>query len=166
MVKIDDSNKIYKLCIESIKERLSNMGELTGQPEALHSLYVDTILVKSVSIVKEITGKSIRMYPQMEIIGVEASGNVDYAIRTSKISGNLEELVCITETKKETAVIGIIQNIMQLKSAFYSNKKNKSQKTDRDFEDYYDYIYGIVTTGEFCQGIIIYINIYLTNFNF
>ena len=61
--------------------------------------------------------------------------------------------MCITETKKETVDLGIIQNIMQLKSAFCSNKK---QETGRDSEDYYDYIYGMVTIGEIYQGIIIH----------
>ncbi|RHZ46107.1 hypothetical protein Glove_634g24 [Diversispora epigaea] len=145
MAKIEDSNENYQSCIELLKKRLKSMGELRGQKEALHSLYADTILIESTLIAQEITNKPIIIYPELEIIGVETSSDVDYAIKTSKISDNLEELICITETKRNTENIGTIQNILQLENAFYLNKM---QKTDRDSKDYYDYIYGIVTTAD------------------
>ncbi|CAG8643692.1 8243_t:CDS:2, partial [Cetraspora pellucida] len=58
-----------------------------------------------------------------KIISIKASDEVNYAFRISKIMSSLKELVCIIETKRDKKDIGIIQNIMQLESIFYSNKK-------------------------------------------
>ncbi|CAG8523220.1 8616_t:CDS:2, partial [Dentiscutata erythropus] len=92
-------------------------------------------------IAKQITEKQISLDSEFEIIGVEASGDVDYAFRMSKINSSSEELVCITEAKRFTEEIGIIQNIVQLESAFYSNKKQKNEDIYENFKDYYDYLY-------------------------
>ncbi|CAG8813286.1 44717_t:CDS:2, partial [Gigaspora margarita] len=137
-------DKIYDLppnrYLNDIKTRIDNIGPLIAHKEVVHSRYVDLILQEFLQIAKQLTKKPIRLYP--EIIGIEASGEV-YAIKISKIMSNLEELVCITKTKRETEDIGIIQNIVQLESAFHSNKR---QKVDSYKENYYDYIYGIMTT--------------------
>ncbi|RIB09719.1 hypothetical protein C2G38_2044084 [Gigaspora rosea] len=100
----------------------------------------------SLHIAKQITEKQISLDPEFEIIGAEASGDVDFAFRMSKINSVSEELVCITEAKRFIEDIGIIQNIVQLESAFYSNKKQKNGDIGENFKDYYDYLYGIITT--------------------
>ncbi|CAG8698326.1 99_t:CDS:2, partial [Gigaspora rosea] len=102
----------------------------------------------SLHIAKQITEKQISLDPEFEIIGAEASGDVDFAFRMSKINSVSEELVCITEAKRFIEDIGIIQNIVQLESAFYSNKKQKNGDIGENFKDYYDYLYGIITTAD------------------
>lgn len=156
MVKIEDNNINFQRCLDTIKSRIDNLGPLIAHKEVVHSKYVDLILQESLQIAKQLTKKPIRLYPELEIIGIEASGDVDYAFRLSKMMSNLKELVCITETKRDKEDIGIIQNIVQLESAFHSNKR---QKGDSYEEDYYDYIYSIMTTVGFCQGIIFHVNI-------
>ncbi|CAG8704332.1 1980_t:CDS:2, partial [Ambispora leptoticha] len=62
---------------------------------------------------------------------------IDYVIKS------LEELLCITEGKPCNI------KITQLESAFQTNKKKRT--ADQAFgNDYFDYIYGIVTTGTEC----------------
>ena len=96
-------------------------------------------------IVKDITRKRISLEPQFEVVGEEATGRVDYAIK--KIIDSLnEELICITEGKQNQEVLGIMQNIMQLKSSYHTNKRKR--KASEAFDDDFDYLYGIVTTGE------------------
>lgn len=63
---------------------------------------------------------------------------------------NDEELICITEDKQHKIPIGIAQNIKQLESAYETNKKKKRKRNDDDF----DYIYGIVTTGQDWQFLL------------
>ncbi|CAG8751412.1 17009_t:CDS:2, partial [Gigaspora margarita] len=145
MVKIEDNNINFQRCLDTIKSRIDNMGPLIAHKEVVHSKYVDLILQESLQIAKQLTKKPIRLYPELEIIGIEASGDVDYAFRLSKMMSNLKELVCITETKRDKEDIGIIQNIVQLESAFHSNKRQKGNSYK---EDYYDYIYGIMTTAK------------------
>ncbi|RIB03925.1 hypothetical protein C2G38_728512 [Gigaspora rosea] len=147
MVEIKNNDINLQRCLDSIKIMIDNMGDLIGRNEAVHSRYIDTILQNSLHIAKQITKKQISLEPEFEIIGVEASDDVDYAFRMGKINSDSEEFVCITEAKRFTEEIGIIQNIVQLGSAFYSNKKQKNKDTDENFKDYYDYLYGIFTTA-------------------
>ncbi|PKY56483.1 hypothetical protein RhiirA4_549253 [Rhizophagus irregularis] len=72
--------------------------------------------------------------------GEDATGRVDYAIKS------LEDLLCVAEGKPRNIKIGYAQNLAQLENAFQTNKKKWT--ADQAFEnDYFDYIYGIVTTG-------------------
>ena len=51
-----------------------------------------------------------------------------------------------------------MQNVMQLKSSYHMNKRKR--KASEAFEDDFDYLYGIVTTGEtggfFGHGCVTY----------
>ncbi|RIA87808.1 hypothetical protein C1645_827230 [Glomus cerebriforme] len=83
-----------------------------------------------------LTSQDIFIVLQKDISGEDATGRVDYAIKS------LEDLLCITEGKPRNIKI---QNLAQLESAFQTNKKKRT--ADQAFgNDYFDYIYGIVTT--------------------
>ena len=116
---------------------------------------------------KKLTSQDIFIVLQKDVSGEDATGRVDYAIKS------LEDLLCITEGKPRNIKIGyaqvrlllkfvflehqaerdsiiltrfISQNLAQLESAFQTNKKKRT--ADQAFgDDYFDYIYGIVTTG-------------------
>src|SRR3954447_23063191 len=74
-----------------------------------------------------------------------SSRQVDYAIKQIIDSLN-EELICITEGKQNQEALGIMQNVMQLESSYHTNKRKR--KASEAFKDDFDYLYGIVTTGE------------------
>ena len=84
--------------------------------------------------------------PQIEIEGGKATGWVDFAIKKIIDVVN-EELIAITEGKQKDLVAGFMQNMMQLESSYHTNIRKR-----KAFEafDNFDYLYGIVTTGEFC----------------
>ena len=94
------------------------------------------------------------MAPQLEVIGEESTGRVDYAIKA------LEELLCITEGKLHQVVMGFAQNLIQCESALQVNKKNRKRKSGEAFGEDFDYIYGIVTTASEWY-FILFNNLYL-----
>ena len=51
--------------------------------------------------------KRVHFDPQLEVVGEENSGRVDYAIKA------LEELICITEGKLHQVAMGFAQNLVQ-----------------------------------------------------
>ncbi|RHZ57821.1 hypothetical protein Glove_383g6 [Diversispora epigaea] len=53
--------------------------------------------------------------------------------------------MCIAEGKPRNVEIGYLQNIMQLESAYHTNKKKRT--ADEAFKDEYDYLYEIVSTA-------------------
>src|SRR5436305_6944541 len=65
--------------------------------------YISAILHASLYIVKRITDKELTLAPQLEVVGEENTGRVDYAIKA------LEELICITEGKQYQISIGFAQ---------------------------------------------------------
>ncbi|GBC51553.2 hypothetical protein GLOIN_2v1789471 [Rhizophagus irregularis DAOM 181602=DAOM 197198] len=73
--------------------------------------YYATILHASLYIVKRITEKEITLTPQLEVVGEENTGHVDYAVKA------LEELICITEGRLYQVVMGFAQNLVQCESA-------------------------------------------------
>ncbi|GES86474.1 hypothetical protein GLOIN_2v1511347 [Rhizophagus clarus] len=113
--EVNDDDKALIHCMEDIILKLSNVETMTDANEATRFL-------------------------QKDISGEDATGRVDYAIKS------LEDLLCITEGKPRNIKIGYAQNLAQLESAFQTNKKKRT--ADQAFgNDYFDYIYGIVTTG-------------------
>ena len=119
------------------------MGTLLADSnEAMHCEYISTILHASLYIVKRITEKEeLTLVPQLEVVGEESTGQVDYAIKA------LEELICITEGKLHQAIIDFAQNLVQCESALQVNKKNRKRKSGEAFGEVFDYIYGIVITA-------------------
>ncbi len=100
--------------------------------------YISAILHASLYIVKRITEKELTLAPQLEVVGEENTGQVDYAIKV------LKELICITEGKLHQVVMGFAQNLIQCKSALQVNKNKRKRKSDDALLDNFDYIYGIV----------------------
>ncbi|RIA86461.1 hypothetical protein C1645_829226 [Glomus cerebriforme] len=123
--KLEDDDEELVQCIKEIKRRLGNMGSiLADSNEAIRCEYISAILHASLYIVKRITDKELTLAPQLEIIGEESTGWVDYAIKA------LEELLCITEGKLHQVVMGFAQNLIQCESALQVNKKNRKRKSD------------------------------------
>ena len=120
------------------------IGPAKSSNEAVRCSYIEAVLLSAIFIVKRIVRKRISLEPQFEVVGDEATGRVDYAIK--KIIDSLnEELICITEGKQNQEVLGIMQNVMQLESSYHTNKKKR--KASEAFNDDFDYLYGIVTTA-------------------
>ena len=71
------------------------MGTLLADSnEAMRCEYISTILHASLYIVKRITEKEeLTLVPQLEVVGEENTGWVDYTIKVFK------KLICITEGK-------------------------------------------------------------------
>ena len=82
---------------------------------------------------------------QFEVVGEEASGLINYAIK-KVIDVINEELIAITEGKQKDLVAGFMQNIMQLESSYHTNTRKR--KASVTFDDEFDYLYRIVTTGK------------------
>jgi hypothetical protein len=114
---------------------------LADSNEAMRCEYISAILHASLYIVKRITDKELTLAPQLEIVGEESTGRVDYAIKA------LEELLCITEGKLHQVVMGFAQNLVQCKSALQVNKKNSKCKLGEAFSEDFDYIYKIIITA-------------------
>ncbi|RHZ44401.1 hypothetical protein Glove_734g15 [Diversispora epigaea] len=129
-------------CMNEITLRLSNLETMqTNANEATRCVFITSILNASLAIVRRLTNEEkIYISYQKGISGEEASGRVDYAIK-----GN-EDFMCIAEGKPRNVEIGYLQNIMQLESAYHTNKKKRT--ADEAFrDDDYDYLYGIVSTA-------------------
>ncbi|GBC10734.1 hypothetical protein RclHR1_09860011 [Rhizophagus clarus] len=138
--EISDDDKAFKHCMEDIILKLSNVETMTDANEATRCEFISAILHASIAIAKKLTSQDIFIVLQKDVSGEDATGRVDYAIKS------LEDLLCITEGKPRNIKIGYAQNLAQLESAFQTNKKKRT--ADQAFgNDYFDYIYGIVTTG-------------------
>ena len=143
-VEIDDGDEELEQCITEIKRRMGIIGSATGRNEAVRCEYISPILYASIYIAKRITKKGITMDPQLEVVGEEASGRVDYAIK-KVIDVVNEELIAITEGKQKDLVAEFMQNIMQLESFHHTNTRKR--KASAAFDDEFNYLYRIVTTG-------------------
>jgi len=145
-VKIDDEDEELEQCITEIKRRMRLIGSTTSSNEAVRCEYISVILYASIFIARRITEKRITIDPQLEVVGEEATGRVDYAIKKIIDVVN-EELIAITEGKQKDLVAGFVQNVMQLESSHHTNTRKR--KASEAFDDDFDYLYGIVTTGRF-----------------
>ncbi|PKC69764.1 hypothetical protein RhiirA1_415237 [Rhizophagus irregularis] len=57
---------------------------LADSKEAMRCEYISAILHASLYIVKRITDKELTLTPQLEDVGEENTGRVDYAIKASR----------------------------------------------------------------------------------
>jgi hypothetical protein len=88
-VKIDEADKHFQYCITDIKRKMGIIGSAKSSNEAVRCSYIETILLSAMYIVKDITRKRISLESQFEVVGEEATGRVDYAIK--KIIDSLNE---------------------------------------------------------------------------
>ncbi|RHZ59666.1 hypothetical protein Glove_362g73 [Diversispora epigaea] len=146
-VKIEDDDEKFQYCINYIKFEMINIGSETGSNEALRCEYISTILHASLHIARRFTEKKIVLKPQLEIVGDEATGRVDYVIKKLEevLDAKYKELIRITEGKQSELAKGYMQNIMQLDSSYRINKKK--QTASEAFDDKFDYLYGIVSSA-------------------
>lgn len=110
-VTIKDDDEPFSHCLFNIKLWLEYMGSADDKNEAARCQFISVILLAAIRYFKNIT-----ILPQMEVMGSENTGRVDYAINKIK-NCNEEELICITEGKQSDIKTGIGQNILQLDSA-------------------------------------------------
>ncbi len=107
--KIND-DKAFEHCMEDIILKLSNVKTMTDANEATCYEFISAILHVSIAIAKKLTTQDIFIVLQKDISGEDATGRVDYAIKS------LEDLLCITEEKPRNIKIGYVQ--MGLLSTF------------------------------------------------
>src|SRR6266487_2630480 len=127
---------------------LTNIETMTDANEATRCEFILSIIHASLAIVRRLT-KEEKLYIslQKDVSGEEASGRVDYAIKGK------EDLMCIAEGKPRNINIGYLQNIMQLESAYHTNKKKRMAEQAFGKDDY-DYLYGIVSTGIYWHFLV------------
>ncbi|CAG8557593.1 5329_t:CDS:2, partial [Paraglomus brasilianum] len=134
----DISEEQLKRIIDAIVTRLKLLihtsGPIGGKNEMERSYYIDAVLR---DIVKS-CGEDVQIYQQYSIVGSHGDGRVDYVIK------HVNTIICITEAKTSAIEQGICQNFIQLHSACKINLRK------RKFDDLagYDYVYGIVSTGD------------------
>ncbi|CAG8716753.1 14978_t:CDS:1, partial [Funneliformis caledonium] len=92
--KLKNDEEELVQCIKEIKHRLENMRTmLADSNEVMHYEYILAILHALLYIIKRIIKKELTLALQLEVVGKENTGRVDYAIKA------LEELICIMEGK-------------------------------------------------------------------
>ena len=89
--------------MEDIILKLSNVKTMTDANEATRCEFISSILHASIAIAKKLTSQDIFIVLQKDISGEDATGRVDYAIKS------LEDLLCITEGKPRNIKIGYAQ---------------------------------------------------------
>lgn len=110
-VEINNHDINFQHCLKDIKLWIEYMGPANEQNEAARCQFISCILLAAVRYFK-----NLLIYPQLEVIGDEETGRVDYAINEMKSNGD-DELICITEGKQSDIKSGIGQNILHLDSA-------------------------------------------------
>src|SRR5437868_941746 len=98
--------------MEDIILKLSNVETMTDANEATHCEFISAILHASIAIAKKLTTQDIFIVLQEDVSGEDATGLVDYTIKS------LEELLCITEGKPRNIKIGYAQVSLILDSCF------------------------------------------------
>ena len=89
--------------MEDIILKLSNVETMTDANEATRCEFISSILHASIAIAKKLTSQDIFIVLQKDISGEDATGRVDYAIKS------LEDLLCITEGKPRNIKIRYVQ---------------------------------------------------------
>jgi len=101
--EISDDDKAFEHCMEDIILKLSNVETMTDANEATRCEFISAILHAFIAIAKNITSQDIFIVLQKDISGEDATGRVDYAIKS------LEDLLCITEGKPQNIKIRYAQ---------------------------------------------------------
>src|SRR5579862_8823133 len=101
--EINDDDKAFGHCMDDIILKLSNVESMTDANEATRCEFISAILHASIAIAKNLTSQDIFIVLQKDISGEDATGRVDYTIKS------LEEFLCITEGKPRNIKIGYAQ---------------------------------------------------------
>jgi len=89
--------------MEDIILKLSNVETMTDANEVTRCEFISSILHASIAIAKKLTSQDIFIVLQKDISGKDATGRVDYTIKS------LEDLLCITKGKPRNIKIGYAQ---------------------------------------------------------
>ncbi|CAB4438381.1 unnamed protein product [Rhizophagus irregularis] len=100
-------NKVNGEDITNIKQFTPVFEEISNDDKA----FDHSILHASIAIAKKLTSQDIFIVLQKDISGEDATGRVDYTIKS------LEEFLCITEGKLRNIKIGYAQNLAQLETS-------------------------------------------------
>src|SRR4051794_38222307 len=92
---------------------------MTDANEATCCEFILVILYASIAIAKKLTSQDIFIVLQKDISSEDATGRVDYAIKS------LEELLCITEGKPRNIKIGYAQVRLLHRSVFLECQSRK-----------------------------------------
>ena len=104
---------MFKYCIEDIILKLLNVETITDVNKAMHCEFISAILHASIAIAKKLTSQDIFIVLQKVISGENATGQVDYAIKS------LEDLLCITKGKPRNIKIGYAQVSLFVLSVYW-----------------------------------------------
>ncbi|RGB24637.1 hypothetical protein C1646_772791 [Rhizophagus diaphanus] len=96
--KINNDNKAFGHCMDDIILKLFNLKSMTDANEATCCEFISAILYASIAIAKNLTSQDIFIVLQKDISSEDATGRVDYTIKS------LEEFLCITEGKPPKGV--------------------------------------------------------------
>jgi hypothetical protein len=105
--------------MEDIILKLSNVETMTDANEATRCEFISAILHASIAIAKKLSSQNIFIVLQKDISGENATGRVDYAIKS------LEDLLCITEGKPCNIKIGYAQVRLLLKFVFLERQAER-----------------------------------------
>src|SRR3954449_1200875 len=89
--------------MDDIILKLSNVKSMTDANEATRCEFISAVLHASIAIAKKLTSQDIFIVLQKDISGEDATGQVDYAIKS------LEDLLCVAEGKPCNIKIGYAQ---------------------------------------------------------
>ena len=106
--------------MEDIILKLSNVETMTDANEATRCEFISAILHASIAIAKKLTFQDIFIVLQKDVSGEDATGRVDYAIKS------LEDLFCITEEKPRNIKIGYAQVRLLLKFVFLERQAERN----------------------------------------
>src|SRR6266545_2292780 len=99
--------------MDDIILKLSNVKSMIDANETTHCEFISAILHASIAIAKKPTSQDIFIVLQKDISGEDATGRVDYAIKS------LEELLCIAEGKPRNIKIGYAQVSLFVLSVYW-----------------------------------------------
>src|SRR3954453_17935353 len=89
--------------MDDIILKLFNVKSMTDANETICCEFILAILHASIAITKKLTSQDIFIVLQKDISGEDATGRVDYAIKS------LEDLLCVAEGKSRNIKIGYAQ---------------------------------------------------------
>jgi hypothetical protein len=108
--------------MDDIILKLSNVESMTNANEATRCEFISAILHASIAIAKNLTSQDIFIVLQKNISGEDATGRVDYTIKS------LEEFLCITEGKPRNIKIGYAQVSLLILLVYCFNENNYSRR--------------------------------------
>ena len=123
-----------------LKLRIMNTPFIIGSPEASKSLYTYSYLISAVENFK----KQFHVMPEEKIDGPHGTGPVDYMIK----SVTSDEIVGVTEVKKDDMEQGIAQCAIQLESVVDNYRKRKAEEIEEVNQGRPGRAFGIVTDAE------------------